>query len=382
MSRDPSVIVRQVVKSVAPRQKYVCPTPASRHEAATGLAALITGDVESARARLSPLGFSVVQDTDPTTGRPYLLACSELATPRAWGLYLLDCSTAPSLSVALPHPRSDEGCEDLGMRLWRAVPGSLLQLATVHRDALAGRADQARDGTSLFHHAWTEVAGPRLMTQIQIHGFSERPPRGPAGWGRWGRRGDVVVSVGSARLTLPALRVAERIEALGRDIRRGWDGTADERLTARTNLQAVDAGRNGWAWINLERGAMVRTTPGLWQAVTDAVAEAHPETYTPVDLGASLGARGTVDVSRGDHFLLRLSSDTALELAGPPTVGQRVLLRAQTSQQPHTLRIDACPAEPDVTAPATITITPGKSWYGDLRREPGGRWTLSQSFQV
>src|SRR5664280_1004133 len=120
-----------------------------------GPAALMVGDVVGPEAAV-PARVHRRPGHRPRD-RPTLPA-RLLATPRAWGLYLLDCSTAPSLCVAVPHPRSDERCEDLGIRLWRAVPGSLLEMATVHRDALAGRADQARAAASLFHQAWTHVA--------------------------------------------------------------------------------------------------------------------------------------------------------------------------------------------------------------------------------
>ena len=45
-------------------------------------------------------------------------------SPRAWGLYLVDLSKPLGLCIAVPHPKSDANCEQLALRLWRAVPGS------------------------------------------------------------------------------------------------------------------------------------------------------------------------------------------------------------------------------------------------------------------
>jgi hypothetical protein len=377
MSRDPSVITDQFLHDITtgPRASYR--PPVSAGEAVTGLTAVLAGDVLAARAAWEPSGFTIVEATDPVTGRPYLLACSAAPTARRGGLFLVDRSSTPSLCVGVPHPDADQACLDLGLRLWRAVPGSMLVLAMAPPGS-PGRTDPTRDTTSLFHVAWAQAAGPRGMTQVQIGSFTGRPPRGPAGWAAWGRTGDVLVSVGSAGLTLPALRIAERVEATGLQTRRVWDDAVEQKPTSRKNAQSRTAGRHHWAWVALTVGPMVRSTPARWHAVADAVARADPARYRLVDLGTALGGRVVVDASLGDHFLLRLGSDASLDLAGTPGAGARVLLHVEAWQEPHTLRLITDPGSVD-TDPAgrtTITVVPGRPWYGVLRREDAGRRLL------
>jgi hypothetical protein len=161
-----------------------------------GLRHLLGGSIEGAASRLTPHGFTVSRDRDEVTNRPYHLAVSELATDRMWGLYLADRSTEPSMCLAVPHPRTESAA-----RTWRcgyggAVPGAVLFLATVHRRAVPGAgmvADQARNRDSVFQHAWTDVAAPVQLPQIQIHGFADVNPDRPTVV-----RSDVVVSVGGA----------------------------------------------------------------------------------------------------------------------------------------------------------------------------------------
>jgi hypothetical protein len=130
------------------------------------LARLVIGDLAGARTLLSPLGFTITTDLDPATGWRYAMAVSETATARVWGLYLVDLSTPLGLCLAVPHPKSDAHCEQLALRLWRAVPGSMLAMAAVHRDASSGDADHSQNTASVFHHLWTTVLGPRGVPQV------------------------------------------------------------------------------------------------------------------------------------------------------------------------------------------------------------------------
>lgn len=61
------------------------------------------------------------------------MARSEPLTAQAWGIYVVDLSAPLGLSVAMPHPKFDEERELLATRLWRALPGSMLAVAAVHR---------------------------------------------------------------------------------------------------------------------------------------------------------------------------------------------------------------------------------------------------------
>jgi hypothetical protein len=376
MSSDPRVINDQFLRDITSGPRTTRRISVSTQGAVTGLTALLAGDLPGAGAALGPRGFTVAEATDPVTGRPCLLARSGSPGTRLGGLFLVDRATTPSLCVGVPHPDDDQACVDLALRLWRLVPGSLLALATVPPGGASGRTDPTRDTTSLFHAAWAQVAGPLRMTQIQIGGFSGRPPRGPAGWQAWGRTGDVIVSVGPAGLTLPALRIAERVEALGRGTRRDWDGATGQKPTAWRNAQALLAARHHWAWVALSVGPMVRSTPERRQSVADAAARADPTRYHPVDLGTARGSMVIVDTSVGDHFLLRLESDVLLRLSGTPGVGTQVLLHVEAAHEPRTVRL-LTGSEP--SGRETITILPNRAWYAVLRRADAGRWRLVQS---
>src|SRR3954447_7336851 len=263
---DPADIVDAVVQRVHAAQPYLSPTPAERTDAGTGLARLILGDTAGATEMLAPLDFSVTEATDPETGRPYALAVSG-ATERAWGLYLVDRSAPLRLCIAVPHPRSDRDCELLALRLWRSRPGSILALATVHRDAddVGRDADQARNPDSVFHQLWTAVVGPRGVPQVQLHGFAD--DSAPE---------QIVVSTGAGPVSPAAERIATEIAATGLCVTRSWDGTADPGLRAVTSLQGIAAAREGWVWVHVEHNRTVRADPALWQPAIDAIAASDP----------------------------------------------------------------------------------------------------------
>jgi hypothetical protein len=374
MPRDPSVIAHQCLPDLTAGRGTSFRTAPATPDAGTGLTALLCGDVGGARAELARCGFTITEDVDPVTGRPYLLARSGSSTKWPGGLFLVDRSAAPSLCVGVPRATDDQPCVDLGLRLWRAVPGSLLALAAAPRGNRGRGVDQTHDTASPFHAAWALAAGPRGMTQVQIVRFDGRPPRGPAGWGAWGHTRDVVVSVGSADVTLPALRIVEQVEAIGQDVRRDWNGPAPEVSPYRTNPQSLVAGRRHWAWAVLALGPMVHSTPARWQALADAVAQADPARYRLVDLGTSSGGRVVVDASLGDHYLLRLESDVALDLAGEPAPDRRILLRLEAPHDVRRARVVAIGA-------GAVTVVPGRTWYGVLRRD-ADRWSLVQSLAV
>jgi hypothetical protein len=234
MSTDVGLTVRSVDSATRPRAQpsYRSPDAGELAIGVRGLASLRRNDPTGASAALSSLGFTVTADhdtgsADPVTwpgGRPYLLAVSESGTEREWGLYLLDTSTWLRLCIAVPHTHYDENCHALALRLWRKIPGSLLMMATVHRNTPwaghpGGVADQADEVDSLFHHASTDVFVATNVPMVQIHGCKD-------GYGY-----GAVVSTGSAHLTLPALRIADQLKTrLGtRGNRSHAGGTARRR---------------------------------------------------------------------------------------------------------------------------------------------------------
>jgi len=269
---DPAVTVTSVAAGVSSTQSYAAPSPGERIDAGHGLARLAIGDLAGAMTLLGRLGFTITTDLDPATGRRYAMAVSETATARAWGVYLVDLSEPLGLCVAVPHPKSDAICEQLALRLWRAVPGSMLAMAAVHRNASSGTADHSRNTASVFHHLWTTVLGPRGVPQVQIHGFADATATE-----------QTVVSTGAGPATLAAVRIADEIAATGLVTTRGWDGTADPDLRALTNEQGIAADANSWVWVHVEYNRTVRTTTALWQPAIDAVAAAIPRCWPTID---------------------------------------------------------------------------------------------------
>ena len=155
-------------------------------------------------------------------------------------------------------------CEQLALRLWRALPGSMLAMAAVHRDAASETADHSQNTDSVFHHLWTNVLGPRGVPQVQIHGF--RNTSAPE---------QVVVSTGAGPITPAAVRIADEIAATGLDTTRNWDGTAAPNLDATTNEQGIAADTNGWVWVHVELNRTVRDDTTLWHPAIDAIAAAN-----------------------------------------------------------------------------------------------------------
>jgi hypothetical protein len=411
---DPGATVTSVAQGVSRRQPFTPPTAAERIDAGRGLARLAIGDIAGAATVLGPLGFTVTDGHDPATGRRYALAVSETATPRAWGLYLTDLSEPVRLCVAVPHPKSDAVCEQLALRLWRAVPGSMLAMAAVHRNAAGGTADHAHRTASVFHQLWTGVLGPRGVPQVQVHGFDDvRAPE------------QVVVSTGAGPATPAAVRIADEIAATGLTMTRGWDGTADPDLRARTNVQGIAADTNGWVWVHVEHNRTVRDTPALWEPAVDAVAAANPGLlafdrpspggpgHFPRSVGASNATgtsryfaredhrhRGatelhthpepvvrfapvelpdqptiTADAAAGDYFRVQLGADRVLAAPTDGADGQRVFIEALARDGERTLAVDgSVMLSAGITAP--ITIAAGKRWFGELVHVSGLGWVI------
>ena len=55
---------------------------------------------QTSDADLAKLGFSITDLVDPVTHRPFTLIQNEPGTERAWGMYLIDRTAAPSLAVS------------------------------------------------------------------------------------------------------------------------------------------------------------------------------------------------------------------------------------------------------------------------------------------
>lgn len=412
---DPAVIVTTVASGVSAAQPYSDPTAAERLDAGVGLARLAIGDLDGAAALLGPLGFTITADVDPTTGRSFALAVSETATPRPWGVYLVDLTRPLGLSVAVPHPKSDARCEQLALRLWRAVPGSMLAMAAVHRDASAGPggevADHSQNVASVFHHLWTAVLGPRGVPQVQIHGFRDSTATE-----------QVVVSTGAGPVTPAAVRIADEVATTGLVTTRSWDGTADLDLRATTNEQGIAANAADWVWVHIEHSRTVRNSTALWQPAIDAVAAANPALlaydrpspggpgHDPASVGA-IGSAGSsrysaredhvhadakpggpfarsapvvladeptvvVDAAQGDYFRVALGGDRTLGLPMNGADGQRILVEVSAIGTERTLYLDdsilVCTG---ISVPITLTVD--KRCFASMVHVGAGAWVLT-----
>jgi hypothetical protein len=401
---DPADTVTSVAAGVSSTQPYSGPAAGERADAGIGIARLVIGDIVGATTLLEPLGFTITTGVDPVTGRQYGLAVSETTTERSWGVYLVDLSAPLGLCVAVPHPRSDRHCEQLALRLWRAVPGSLLAMAAVHRRAANGTADHSRNTESVFHHLWTSVLGPRGVPQAQIHGFADARATE-----------EVVVSTGAGPVTPAAVRIADEITATGLNTTRNWDGTANPNLDATTNEQGIAADANGWVWVHIELNRTVRDTTALWQPAIDAIAAANPTLLAydrpspggsghfprPVGTANTTGTsryfaredhihRGatdthvhpvpvvrfapaaltgnatiTVDASLGDYVRIILDDDRRLAAPINGSDGQRIFIEALASGAARHLTLDpAMVLSTGITSP--ITIASGTRWFGGM----------------
>jgi hypothetical protein len=407
---DPATVITNAAAGVSARQPYRDPDDGERRAAEAGLAGLVVGDLTGAAEVLGALGFTITTDSDPVTGRGYAMAVSETGTERAWGLYLTDTSAPPRLCVAVPHPKSDLRCEQLALRLWRAVPGGVLVMATVHRRANGGTADHAHNTASVFQGFWTGVAGPRGIPQVQIHGFGDATASE-----------QVAVSVATGAVHPAAERIAADIAATGLVTTRSWDGTADVDLRALTNIQGHAAATNDWIWVHIEHNRTVREDEALWHPAMDAVAAAdvgllsrdrpssggpghepqpagttgaagtsryvaredhvHPSgtpvrTMTAGPGSGSAGSAITVDASGGSYFRVECRRDTTLHAPTGGRDGQQIIVEACAITHAIDLAVDAAILLCEGIA-TPVTIPRGRRWFGTLTNLGQEGWILT-----
>jgi hypothetical protein len=310
-----------------------------------------------------------------------------------------------------PHPKFDAGCEQLALRLWRATPGSMLAMATVHRRANGGAADPAHNPLSVFHECWAGVLGPRGIPHIQIDGFADTTA--PE---------QVAVSTGTVPAHPAAERIAVDVEATGLRTTRSWDGTIDPNVAAVTNVQGIAAADHDWIWIHLEHNRTVRTDETLWHRAIDAVAAADPgllardrpapdgPRFGPRPAGAAGDAGSSRYLARADHvhplpgrarlvrvttapgeaadrtvvaldgsagnnFRVEVSRDTALR---PPTrggAGQQISVLVRATRTVELVIDDAILLGEGITTP--VLIPHGKHWLALLTDAGPPGWFLT-----
>jgi hypothetical protein len=244
------------------RMPYRPPDSAERAAAARGFAEVVEHDPK-ANADLAGLGFTITDLIDPRTRRPYTLIQNEPNTARAWGMYLIDRSAAPSLAVEVPHPAFDLHSELFGLDLFRRTPGAILMVAGAHRRADGNQADVAHDADSMFQMVAGYLVG-RGLTQVQMHGFDNESAPGF----------DIVLSTGSTPAGPPAIRAGAGFRAAGFATCQAWAQPC-VGLEGTTNVQGQLARTAGTTFLHVEMSRTVRDNSSSPATVGQVLAAAR-----------------------------------------------------------------------------------------------------------
>jgi hypothetical protein len=239
--------------SLRPDASYDPPSASERKDIAAAVRS-------SSSDALRGLGFTLTKDTDPVTGREYLLAISD----RAWGVFLIDLSRPVRAGVEVPHPNSDLRTERIGLALFRAVPGSVLLMAGTHRRVERG--DVAHRTDSAFHAVATDLAD-RDIPQVQVHGFHDDSLPDT----------DVVISPGSGKAGPMIRRIADGIGDGGIEVCRSWDRECG-RLEGTSNEQGKMAAERGSVFVHMEMSRSIRDDEPRWGKLVAATAPALTST--------------------------------------------------------------------------------------------------------
>ncbi|MPZ83562.1 MAG: hypothetical protein GEV28_25480 [Actinophytocola sp.] len=234
---------------------YRPPLPAELEAGVLGLRAVLAGEATDS---LAALGFTVSPGVGD--GRPYTLVADGADTERSWGAVVLP-DGAPRLVVEVPHPKSDLRTAQLGLELFRAVPGSALLLAGAHRHAGGGAADVAHRTDSMFHVWAAALAAP----EVQVHGYAAASLPGV----------DAVASAGAGSVTPAHEALRDALVAQGFRVCAGWVDAGGE-LEGTTNVQGIAATERGTPFLHLELAPALRTDPAGRAAAVAAIAGTWP----------------------------------------------------------------------------------------------------------
>lgn len=242
--------VRELTDRLSPRGPYRPPEPAERDAVVGAVAALVASGADgAARGVLEDAGFSVGTARN-AAGAEYLVARSDPASKRSWGLVALPLNRPPRLLVEVPHPNADHDTEDVGLAVLATVPDAVYLQAGAHRRADDERADVAHQQGSLFHALAVDLSTRLRIPQLQLHGFGERDDLDA----------DVVLG-GGPDDPAPAVRtLADRLEESGVEVCRAWAGRCSE-LEGRTNVQGRAAAQAGLPFAHVEMSAELRSRP-------------------------------------------------------------------------------------------------------------------------
>jgi hypothetical protein len=164
--------------------------------------------------------------------------------------------------IEVPHPNFDLDTEQVGVQLYRALPGSAVLIAGAHRRAAGGLADVAHNANSLFNLV-AEALARKGLPQVQLHGYEDGSLPGTG----------VVVSAGATEHTALHERIADRIAANGTVVCRAWRESCGN-LEGTTNVQGQDADSIGAVFAHVESDSEIRSDPTLRARLVAALAGA------------------------------------------------------------------------------------------------------------
>jgi hypothetical protein len=252
--------VRRFAAGLDDDDPYRPPEDAERRRLLSGLRALEAG--ESPR-EAEDLGFTARTGVDEQTGRPFGLLVNP-AGERAWGWYLVDRSAPVRQVIEVPHPNSDLRTEEIGLALYRAVPGSVLLVAGTHRRA-GNDADDAGDVAhrtdSMFHAVARDLAR-RGLPQIQLHGFHDDNLPDT----------DVVISPGAGKAGDTVRRLADHLADEDFEVCRSWREDCG-RLEGTKNEQGREAAAQDTPFVHVEISRTIRNDREAWSRLVGALAD-------------------------------------------------------------------------------------------------------------
>ncbi|MFI9815869.1 hypothetical protein [Saccharothrix variisporea] len=252
--------VRDYADALREDAPYRPPSPEQQREFTAALAGL-AATPSDADDRLRALGVAVARAVDGPTGRPYALVSTEPNAERGWGLYVVDLSRGSRVAVQVPHPANDLGTPEIGVALFRRVPGAVLAVSGTHRRVAGGAGDVARRADSMFH-AVAEAHSRHHLPQVQVHGFDDDSL--PSA--------DLVLSPGAGGDGPVLDEVADDLDGSMR-VCRAWAEDCGD-LEGRRNRQGAVAAEHGTLFAHVEINRTTRDTPDRWEAVVRALGEA------------------------------------------------------------------------------------------------------------
>jgi hypothetical protein len=261
---DLTAVIDAFTATLSKDQAYRHPKAQEAADGVTGVRQMLQG--RDAAAVLGPLGFTVTSGVEVDSGRPYALAQSETGPDgeRAWAVVLADPSVPVGVVIGCPHPHFDETTEQLGLELWRLVPGALLVIAGAHRDAGANGSVDPRDHPeTMFHQIAANLIAKGGLPHVQLHGFADATASGF----------DVVLSSGATLPDVPFRRVSRGLAAEELAAVEHWLNPISG-VGGITNIQGVAANAAGTTFLHVEVSHTARTTAAKRAAVLAGLAAA------------------------------------------------------------------------------------------------------------